>query len=96
MNHLTNRLYATTVLDNRISVTERILRAYKSLPLELEEVQDVDVGNRNIAFKQSMNLGEVENFIDVFKMDISLSWIESGREKQMARSAYISYYSPTE
>ena len=90
LSYLTNRIYATTLLDNRIAIIERMLRVYKILPFELNRKEIINVGSKKIEFSQKMSLGEVEDFADVFKLDISLIWDEQNKEMRLSRSAYIS------
>ena len=89
LNHLTRRLYATTILDNHISSTERVLRAYQALPFELEQSEELDFGIRKIDFKKKLHISDIEDFNEVFKLDISLSWEEPNREVRLQRSAFI-------
>ncbi len=88
--HLTKRLYASTLLDDRISVIERGLRAYQTLPFDLHYKEVVNMGTKEIEFKQKMDIREVEDFVDVFQLDITLQWEEEGRMRELSRSAYIS------
>ena len=90
ISYLTNRLYATTILDNRISDIERMLRAYKALPIDLNQQESINVGGKFIEFKEAMEINEVEDFPNVFKIDLSLIWEEGNREVSLSRSAYIS------
>ncbi|HBG62529.1 MAG TPA: hypothetical protein DDX37_11970 [Candidatus Omnitrophica bacterium] len=90
MNYLTNRLYATTLLDNRITAIERMLRVYETLPFELNRKEKLNVGAKEIEFRQRMNISEVEDFADVFELDLSLLWDSGGKEMILSRSAYIS------
>jgi len=93
INHLTYRLYATTILDNQISSIERMLRAYQALPLELTHEEEVNLGHKTIIFKQELNIGQVDEFLDVFQIEVTLTWMENNRPKQLSRSAYISNFS---
>ena len=90
LSYLTNRLYATTLLDNRITGIERMLRLYETLPFELNRKEKVNVGSREIEFRQRMSISEVDDFADVFELDLSLLWDSGDREMILSRSAYIS------
>ena len=89
MQYLTNRLYATIILDNRIARTEYMLRAYQALPFDLGQSESVDVGQKIINFKHKMAIKEVEDFVDIFQLDVFLTWSERDRMIQVSRSAYI-------
>ena len=90
MSYLTNRLYAHHLLDNRIAALERMLRSYKALPFDVDQQETINVGNKNIEFTQQTIIKEVDNFLDVFQVDLTLTWMEKQRQLRMMRSAYIS------
>lgn len=90
LSYLTNRLYATTLLDNRITAIERMLRLYETLPFELNRTEKVNVGSKEIEFRQRMSISEVDDFADVFELDLSLLWDSGKKELILSRSAYIS------
>lgn len=90
LQHINNRLYATSMLDSRLSEIERVLRAEEALPLNLSSTQEVDVGGRSISFDEEIRISEVEGFNDVFLLDLSITWNERGNMKKISRSSYIS------
>ncbi len=90
LNHLTNRLYASTILDNRIAEIERDLRVYKVLPIELEKSEVVDVGSKEVTFDQEMTISAFDGFADIFYIDLTLKWKEANRDVSMSRAAYLS------
>jgi len=92
ISYLNSRLYANMMLDDRIAKTERMLRAYNALPLDLDPQELVDIGVKMIQFNPKMNISQVKGFIDVYRIDISYSWEENGREIRIGRAAYISDY----
>ncbi|MCD4779199.1 MAG: prepilin-type N-terminal cleavage/methylation domain-containing protein [Candidatus Omnitrophica bacterium] len=87
--HITNRIYATTALDNRISYIQRMLKAYKMLPIDLNRKEDIKVGGKNITFKQYMVIKEVAEMPEVFDLTLTLSWQEGLRNISLSRSAYL-------
>jgi prepilin-type N-terminal cleavage/methylation domain-containing protein len=90
IEHLTNRFYASAVLDNRISTIQRMLIVYKALPVDMNVSEKVNIGMRPVEFKQEMAFHEVEDYIDVFELDLSLVWEEQRRPVKLSRSAYLS------
>ncbi|MBU0468380.1 MAG: prepilin-type N-terminal cleavage/methylation domain-containing protein [Candidatus Omnitrophica bacterium] len=90
LSYLTNRLYATTLLDNRITAIERMLRVYETLPFDLNRKENINVGAKEIEFRQRMSISEVDDFADVFELDLSLLWDSGEKEMILSRSAYIS------
>lgn len=90
IQYLTHHMHATTLLDNRLAEIENMLRTYKSLPFELNHAETVDTGNGKIVqFKQTMNLKPVDDYVDVFQLDLTLTWQEGDEQKQLSRSSYI-------
>ena len=89
MNYLTNRLYADNLIDNRIAVIERMLRSYKALPFEVAQKEAVNIGRKELEFKQETLITEVENFLDVFQLDLTVGWQERDHQVSLKRSAYI-------
>jgi len=90
MNHLTNRIYATFLLDNRIAEIERHLRIYKALPFEVEKKETVDNGQQIIEFDQNLNIHQVDEFLDIFMVQLTVSWSEGKRNLSLMRSTIIS------
>ena len=89
MSYLTSRLYATNILDNRISEIERSLKVYNSLPFDLSPKKSIDIGGKEIFFKQDMNISAVENFVDLFQLELGLTWDEKDREVNLSRTSYL-------
>ena len=89
MTRLNSRLYADILLDDQIATIERKLRAYKTLPME-NPVQEVDVGVQKISFEPQLRIGEVDQFTDVFKIELLYTWLDHNHQIQLGRSAYLS------
>ena len=90
IERITQHIYANILLDNRISEIERILRAYQALPLEGNRSNHVEIGFKRIDFKEDLKISAVEDYTDVFQVDLKLSWNDDGQTYHMSRSAYIS------
>ncbi len=86
---MSSRLYADMLLESRSGEVERLLRVYNALPLELNRAQTIDTGNKKIDFKEQMSFEDVEGLIDVFRMDLSVSWKEGSRDMKLSRSSYL-------
>ena len=90
LEYLTQRLYATVLLDNQFSTIERNLKVYKALPMSLNDSFKIPIGPKVIAYKQGMNIREVEDYPDVFSLTLSLSWSERKRQMTLERTGFIS------
>ncbi|MCA9394124.1 MAG: prepilin-type N-terminal cleavage/methylation domain-containing protein [Candidatus Omnitrophica bacterium] len=92
MSLLTNRMYAHLILDNRISEMERSLRAYNSLPFELQPQEEVTVGGKTVIFKKSTDIRQLKDLNDIFAVTLSLTWRERGRDVSLSQSAYLANF----
>ena len=92
-NHLTYRLQADILLDEKIAGLKQLLQDQTVLPLTLtEEVERVKIHNKPVDFQYTFDLHSVENLPGLFLLDISVSWRENSRRIQLSRSIYISNY----
>lgn len=89
---LTNRLYATIVLDNQVTSIERTLREFNALPFELDPTEQVNVGPKVIDYQKTFNIEQLPELPNVFSLDLTLSWEEKGRTIRLTRSAYLSNF----
>ena len=89
MSHLTNRLYATTILDNQISLIERTLRIEKKFPVSLEPIERMNAGGKKVIFQPNIKISEIADYVEIFKLDIDISWIEGRYQRKLSRSAYL-------
>lgn len=89
LDHLSTRLYAFNLMEDRIAVIERDFRSLKDFdigPLQQEAV----VNNRPVLFQYAVDLKPVGTLLSVFELDIVLSWQEHGRSVSISRTAYFS------
>ena len=89
MDHLTKRLYATTILDNDIAKIERDLRVYHTFSTDLNDTEETQIGAQKINFKKFAELSQLEDYGDIFKLELTLNWKEYEAPKTLSRSAYI-------
>lgn len=90
MAHLTNRIYVSVLMENRLAVIEQQLRVFQVLPFDLNETEKVKVGAKELVFERNTQITEVEDYADVFQVDLTYTWMENMHPVQMTRSAYIS------
>ena len=89
IDYLTNRLYASTTLENILFKKERMLRDFKELSIDLGETVKMNVGNKIIHFDQRIKMSDIESYPDLFAIDLSLSWKEGAKEITLKQSGYI-------
>lgn len=94
LNHLSYRLYALNLLEQKIAVVEKDFRSLKDFDIG-PLAETVVINNHPVDFQYAITLVPVENLLSVFRLDIGLSWSEKGRSVSVARSAYFSGVSST-
>ncbi|HNV24443.1 MAG TPA: prepilin-type N-terminal cleavage/methylation domain-containing protein [Candidatus Omnitrophota bacterium] len=95
MEYLTHRIYASILLDNRMEKAIRMLRVYQALPVDVQRFDRVDVGPKKINFEQVLYVKPVEDFSDIFQVDISMKWNQRRRVMSMSRAAYLADFGVT-
>ncbi len=89
LQHLSCRLYALNLIENRIASAEKNFRSLKDFDIgPLTETSLVN--NYPVEFHYAVNLEPVGTLLSVFKLDIALSWEERGHTVTISRSAYFS------
>jgi len=89
MSHINKRLYATVKLDDRIDVIQRMLRNYNTLPVDVPEDYQEDAYQIQQKFLSQLRISAVDDYIDIFQLDLSLNWKEKEREINLSRHAYL-------
>lgn len=92
-NHLTLRLNANVLLDEKISYIEYLFKEYQQLPLgNTQELERVVIHNKQVDFIYEIDFTSVDGLNNIFQLDISLSWAEGERKIRLSRSVYIFSY----
>lgn len=90
-NHLAFRLNAFNILENRIALTEQMLRDYKLLSFTRDAQQETAVINgQEIIYRVDIKLSPAADTSFLYQIDVSVAWQEKTREVAVSRSAYIS------
>ena len=91
--HLTYRLQANILLDEKIAALNRLLQDQNQLTLiQPPAIDHVIIANKPIDFQYTFDFRSVENFKGLFLLDISISWMEGNRRIQLSRETYLSVY----
>lgn len=91
INHLTYRLHAITLLENRIATIEKKYRQVDHFNFDTGgQEKIIEINNRDVVFHYEMNIRPVENAPDVHQLDISLNWQEGAKDYRVSKSAYFS------
>ena len=89
IHSLTTRLYADVLIENRISEVERLLRIYNAVPMDLNHSQLMNIGTKEVNFKEQMSFQDVDGLPDVFHFDFSISWDEGNHPMKLNRTTYL-------
>lgn len=90
-NHLTCRLQADILLDEKIATLNRLLQDQNQLTLVgPQAIDQVIIANRPVNFQYTLDFRSVENLKGLFLLDISISWVEGNRRIQILREVYLS------
>ncbi|HLD69522.1 MAG TPA: prepilin-type N-terminal cleavage/methylation domain-containing protein [Candidatus Omnitrophota bacterium] len=90
-NHLTIRLQANILLDEKIATLNRLLQDQNQLTLVGPQAVDrVIIAEKPVNFQYTLDLRSVENLKGLFLLDVSIGWMEGNRRIQLLREAYLS------
>lgn len=91
INHLTYRLHAITLLENRIADVEKKYRQFNHFKFDPgKEKEVVLLNNKEVPFRYSMQVTPVDHVSDVHQIKVTLSWEEGARAYTVSKSAYFS------
>jgi len=96
LNHVANRLYAMTLVDNNIALMQGAFALQKEIPLGRQARETAVINNKEVVFQHATNLRPVAGLKNIYQIDASLSWYEGRRAVSIARAAYISKYDAVE
>ena len=92
-NHLTYRLHAMMLLDEKISTIERFFLDKTEIAFDRsEKIKTVQFDNKQVDFHYTTSFESVENVEGLFLLDVALSWLEGSHQIHLSRSVYISDY----
>ena len=93
LTHLTNRIYASNLLDNRFAKVQRMLSGYHTLPVELDQEENIHIGARIFPVKKGTGIRQIGDFIDIFRLDLSVGWKEGQRNITLKRTFAVEDWS---
>jgi prepilin-type N-terminal cleavage/methylation domain-containing protein len=89
--HLAYRAHAHNILENKIALTEQMLRDYKILSFTHDIQQEsVEFNGREVAFQVDIQVVPAGDATSLYQIEVSVSWKESNRDVTVKRAAYIS------
>ena len=96
VRHLNYRLYANTVLDNRFSEIQRIVKFNpEKFIKENREFEIVNINGQDVRFDYYLDIQMIDGMVDGFELTLDVIWHEGDREVTISRSGYISQFLDT-
>ncbi len=91
LNHMTYRLHALSILANKVELIQKRLEVTGELVLTGVSPASAYINGRNVDFAENVHVSQVGSLKNIYKLDVVLSWRESGRAITMSRSCYVYY-----
>jgi prepilin-type N-terminal cleavage/methylation domain-containing protein len=90
-NHLAYRVYASNLLEDKIAITEQMVRDYKVLAFK-EDAQNEEVmfNNKPMNFHVDLQVALDSDIPSLYRVTVKVSWKEQKREVTLSRSALAS------
>jgi prepilin-type N-terminal cleavage/methylation domain-containing protein len=90
-NHLAYRVYASNLLEDKIAITEQMVRDYKVLAFK-EDAQNEEVlfNNKPMSFHVDIQVALVSDIPSLYQVTVTVSWKEQKRDVKLVRTAYAS------
>ncbi len=95
LTYINHRLYAMTLLDNKVISLQKLLEARKEIPFGgTQETESGQFGQKTVDFNYILDFKNIEDINGIFQLDIKLSWKEGRRDVGISRSVYLACYRP--
>ena len=90
-NHLAFRAHASNILENKIALTEQMLRDYKILSFS-HDVQEgsFELSGHDIAYQVDVQVTPSPEAASLYQVEVAVLWKEGPRNVAVRRRAYIS------
>ena len=90
LNNLTCRLYASSLIDEKIGDVSRSFADWPARDLDLgDNFVDLEINHKPVRFKYDINLAPLPDVVSVWQLDVKLSWVDGPRNMHASRSAYM-------
>jgi len=90
LDHMTYRVHAMILIDNKIEMIQEQLESQGRINLEsLDELYSARINNRDINYEYEMSVREIEDVDDVYQINLLIKWKERNRAIKVSRTVYI-------
>ena len=90
LTHITYRLHAHILMDNKLNDIQRYFHAKGVVPWEdTEGREEIRIYNKLARFFYTVDFKDIPYLADTFEVNLALWWREGNREIHLSRSTYI-------
>jgi len=90
LNNLTCRLYASSLIDEKIGDISGSFADWPARDLNLGNSSvDLEINHKPVHFEYDINLAPLPDVKSVWQLDVRLSWFDGQRNMHASRSAYM-------
>ena len=90
LNNLTCRLYASSLIDEKIGDIEKSFAEWPAKDLDLgDNAVTLEINHKPVQFTYKINLAPLADVNSVWQLDVDLSWVDGPRNMHAQRSAYM-------
>ena len=90
-NHLAFRVHASNILENKIALTEQMLRDYKILSFSHDVQQEsFELNGHEVIYQVDIQVTPAGEAASLYQIEVAVLWKENQRNVALRRSAYIS------
>jgi hypothetical protein len=90
LNNLTCRLYASSLIDEKIGDISRSFAEWPVKELDFGDSSVVlEINHKPVSFNYDINLSPLADVKSVWQVDVKLSWVDGPRYMHMQRSTYM-------
>lgn len=89
LDHITNRLYAHILLDNKLVVLQQMFLDNQDIFSLQNHVDSIDINNRRRTFQYVFSVQGVEHVNDLYTVAVRVHWQERNKQVGISRTACL-------
>ena len=90
LNNITCRLYASSLIDEKICDISKSFAEFPSKELEFGDMSVVEhINHKDVQFNYDIKLAPLPDVKSVWMLDVNLNWADGRRNMHAERSAYM-------
>jgi prepilin-type N-terminal cleavage/methylation domain-containing protein len=90
LNNLTCRLYASSLIDEKIGDISESFADWPARDLNLgDNFVDLDINHKPVRFTYNINLAPLPDVNSIWQLDVRIAWVDGPRNMHASRSAYM-------